>query len=452
MSRSAVVTLLATCVFSWLCGSARAQTTFHPAPPNHTKPLATPAIDAAAGDLLLASGSTLSPNIFRVRLAPRAIAPWRIEVRLFNGVYDSFLLGRTATVDNVAASSYIHIGTTSGPPLARYLCWYGFGRSEEAYVDLRGSIDPRTGAVFEAGQFVISPAPEVDLGAVPEQPLVLSARALQGARDLELHVFDAEWNALPYGSNDDAFPGASDPRLTFDAPPGVYHLAVADRESASHLPPDAHDLRASAHVLDFAGGFTCNSPDSLFDVEVVVLPGAGGSPLRVGVAQKFLSYEVLFFRLQVGTGQSSGSYCRGDEPALAPCGCGGNAPTQSGMGCLNSTGRGATAIASDHLTRGHVRVTLEDLPPHTTALGFAALSAAAPAQAHGGLSCIGAGAVRLGLVTADGAGSAALQSFVPTAAGFLTGQSVYFQAAYRDAAAAPGCQINFTNGFRFLVR
>ena len=122
------------------------------------------------------------------------------------------------------------------------------------------------------------------------------------------------------------------------------------------------------------------------------------------------------------------------------------------MGCVNSTGRGATAIALDQLQRGLWRVTLEDLPANTFALGFVGLQSAAPAQAFGGLSCVAPGAVRVGPVQADAAGTAVVPAYDPTAGGFLAGQTLFLQAAYRDAVAPTGCAVNFTSGFSFVAR
>lgn len=127
----------------------------------------------------------------------------------------------------------------------------------------------------------------------------------------------------------------------------------------------------------------------------------------------------------------------------------GNSPSQSGMGCINSSGRGATVIALDHLQQGQWRMTLEDLPAHTLALAFVGLQGSSPAQAFGGLSCIAPDAVRVGPVAADAAGTAVIPAFDPTAGGFLAGQTLYLQGAYRDALARAGCMINFTSGSSF---
>ena len=124
------------------------------------------------------------------------------------------------------------------------------------------------------------------------------------------------------------------------------------------------------------------------------------------------------------------------------------------MGCLNTTGRGATVVATDHVTPGSGawRLTFEDLPPQTLVLAFVGLQAGPPVLAFGGASCVAPGAARTAPVQADPAGTATLAALQPSALGFLVGQRLYVQGAYRDAVALPGCQVNFTSGYSFVVR
>jgi len=68
------------------------------------------------------------------------------------------------------------------------------------------------------------------------------------------------------------------------------------------------------------------------------------------------------------------------------------------------------------------------------------------------LSCIAPGALRVALAQADAAGTAVIPAYDPTASGFLAGQTLYLQAAYRDAIAPAGCGVNFTSGFSFVAR
>lgn len=424
--------------------------------PNEDKSTATPAVQMGSYDRLALGGSqgfAAPPNVFRIETEALPLDLYRYELR-FGWISPSTVLGRTATVDHVDAQSTTALQTmvNLGSP-SPYLCWYGFGKSEEVFVDFHVAGSGRMFSAFS--ELLASPVIERDLGGVPEGSNVLRARAVPGTTtpyDLELLVFDAEFNALPYGANDESSLSMEGPALRFDVPPGLYHVAVCDHPAATHLPPDVNDLRGVADVLDFAGALVCGSADTDVAIELLV-EDSGGAVLARGNETKFLAYEALWFRVQVGTGQSLSSFCPGDGSA-GPCGCLGTAPPNSRMGCQNSTGRGATMIGTDHVAAGSGwwRITLEDLPPQTLTIGFVGLQASAPAQLFGGMSCIAAGAVRTQAVQADQAGTAVLTALQPMALGFLVGQRLYVQGAYRDALAPVGCQINFTSGYSFVVR
>ena len=154
---------------------------------------------------------------------------------------------------------------------------------------------------------------------------------------------------------------------------------------------------------------------------------------------------MLWFQIDVGSAQSSLSFCPGDGTAGA-CACGTSAVGQ-GAGCANSTGRGARLFAHGSLQFFDVLYELEDLPPHTAAILFAGLNTSSGTPVFAGNSCVGGGLIRLGPVQADALGTARQESGSDFFnAGFLAGTTVYAQAAYRDNAAGTGCLANFTNG------
>lgn len=439
-----------------LASPALGQQNFLAVEPNQDKSTATRAIQMGSYDRLVVSGLFTfhtPPNVFRIEAEALPLDLYRYELR-FDWVSPSTVLGRTAVVDQVDPQSTTALQTmvNLGSP-SPYLSWYGFGKSEEVFVDFHVA---GGGRMFGASaELLASPVFERDLGSVPAGANVLRARAAPGTpanHDLELLVFDAELNALPYGSNDESALSLEGPALRFDVPPGLYHVAVCDHPAATHLPPDANDLRSAADVLDFRGALMCGSAETDVAIELLVEDGGGVVLAQVG-ATKVLPYETLWFRVQVGVGQALTSFCPGDG-SRGPCSCLGAAPPNSRMGCRNSTGRGATVIATDHITggTGAWRVTLEDLPPQTLAIAFVGLQATAPAQLFGGSSCIAPGAVRTPALQADQAGTAVITALQPIALGFLAGQRLYVQGAYRDALAPVGCQINFTSGYSFVVR
>jgi hypothetical protein len=425
--------------------------------PNQTKWEATPAFDLTAGDSIWVWAAGLWPNVFRVRTAPLPLRIYRHELRPTSASPTIprrlELLGNDAVTGTVYPQSLALLQSAGVPGSGHdFLAWYGFGKAEELYVDMAAIAGLRYPTTFSA-RLSTGFVPEVDLGAFPTDTYHLRANAVGVARDLELHVFDSEYNALPWGRMDEPT-STSVTGLTMAMPvnPGVYHVAVADHAAASHVPPNSGDLRLFANVLDFAGGFVCDDAESPYDVELSIGPQYG-APIATATARKILPYEVLWFRVQIGTTQSTGSFCPADG-SVGSCGCLGDAPQNSAMGCRNTSGRGATLIGftySYSAANAYLTLVGEDLPPFALALAFAGLTTAPPTPAGAGLLCLGPGALRLGTFQANAAGTTSSAAYDLRAAGFLSGQTVFVQAAYRDPLASAGCVVNLTSGFWFLV-
>jgi len=434
--------------------AAPAQNNFVSVEPNNTKFEATPALDFQSGDSLsvpLTLG--YDSNIFRLRHAPAPLGIYRHELRpqytLASRIFE--VLGRDAVTEFVYPQSLAVVQEAGdvGTP-HRFLAWYGFGKSDELYVDLAVSGAPRIPS-FASARLTTSPVTEVDVGVVAAALTTVRALPVGAPRDLELHAFDAEFNAIPGAliAESWGYPYGATTQLSLA--PGVYHFAVADHGTTSHLPPTYYDIRAQTAVLDYAGPFLCGSPDAGFDVELTL---QGNGVLTSANATKLLPFEVLWFRVQVDTGQSTSSFCPGDGTAGA-CGCLGASPVNSGMGCLNSTARGATAIASDlqpWIGGGSLDLFFEDLPPSTLLLAFLSPQAGVGTPVSAGLFCLGPGASRVGPFSADLAGTVRARGLTPSQAGFLVGQTVFVQGAYRDPVAGVGCVVNFTSGASFILR
>ena len=225
---------------------------------------------------------------------------------------------------------------------------------------------------------------------------------------------------------------------------GTYYLGVS--QGPLHLSePAGQDDIDYDDTLDFRGAAVSGRRDTGASFLLNVQPG-------VAVPGTFTApFEILWYRLDVGAGQNTSAFCPGDGSAGA-CACGPSAAGQ-GAGCVNSTGRGARLFAHGTLEWHSVFYELEDLPPGSLAIVFAALSAAPGQPSFGGNLCLDPGAIRLDPVQASAIGRARSRSGTPFfTAGYLAGTTVYAQAAYRDATAAPGCEVNLTNGEALTVR
>ncbi|MEM1452056.1 MAG: hypothetical protein AAGI22_23305 [Planctomycetota bacterium] len=426
---------------------AASQQTIFDLEPNATKDLATPATELVDGDMLVAFGfggcgsGPPDVDLFRARTAPLAPGIYRHDLVDAGSSSDGELrlVGLDAIQEITIPGSYDYLqqepldGTGNG-----FVSWYGFGKSEELYVDLYASYSCRSvvSAILDT-----NPVTPVDLGNVSSAANTthfVNVRA-EGATvplDLEIQVFDGEFNAIPGAGIDIA---GTDPVFASNGfVDGTYYVAVSDHNLATHLPHYVVDgeSRTLAGALDFPGGAACGSAEVGLDVRFELQSSAIGTISQV--VTKSSPYEILWFRFEVGAGPAVQSFCAGDG-SVAPCPNGNDAPAGSAMGCVNSTGRGATMMwARDR------EFVLEDLPQFSSALLFVGVQPATATPVGNGLLCIGAGAMRAGPIGSNLSGVASTNQWTPGLSGGLgaPGTTVYVQAAYRDSTTP---SFSFTN-------
>ncbi|WP_145205438.1 choice-of-anchor O protein [Planctomycetes bacterium Poly30] len=142
--------------------------------------------------------------------------------------------------------------------------------------------------------------------------------------------------------------------------------------------------------------------------------------------------------------------CLGDGTGT-PCPCGNESATDTGEGCMNSTGRGAllTATGSDSVAADDLLLGVEGLPSSTFALLFMAPNYG-PYFSSGfmngdGLTCLGSPAARVAIVQADAAGVLQFPTGLASTWTLDAGDTGVFQAGYRDASSTCGFGFNITN-------
>jgi hypothetical protein len=146
-------------------------------------------------------------------------------------------------------------------------------------------------------------------------------------------------------------------------------------------------------------------------------------------------------------------YCFGDGSG-GVCGCGN--PGGLGEGCANSTGGGATLLAT-----GSPVVELDTLEfeargmiPNQPALLFVGENAVNGGDGTlfgDGLRCAGGAVVRLGVRTPDAGGGASWGPGLAAAGGWQPGDVRYFQVWYRDPSPSGPCGsgFNLSHGLQF---
>lgn len=426
---------------------ASAQTTFFSVQPNETKDQATPALGMVDGDILsvpIGCPPFYDPEIFRVRTAPLAPGIYRqrlVPIQLAIGNYPT-ILGRSQFNGQIDEDSTVVVQqAVDQTSPTRFLQWYGFGESEEIYVDLDDTLDCRTSFDMQLETTPVTPTP-VASGANPGNTLFVTTTASSPTTDVDLWLFDADFDALPGSGERVTFNGA--PEVAAAVTEGTYYLGVSQGPFHHHQAAAISDAFDSDDVLDFRGAAVSGRRDVGATVE-----------LRIGTATVQATftepYEIHWFRIDVGTGQNAMAFCVGDgTDGACPCG---PSPAGQGAGCLNSTGRGARLYAHGSLRFFDVRYEMEDLPPFTTVVLFAGLSTSSGTPFYAGNLCLGTGLVRIGPFQADALGRASEDSgTVFFNAGFMTGSTVYCQAVYRDAVGGTGCLGNATNGAVVTIR
>ncbi|MEM8712558.1 MAG: hypothetical protein AAGG01_16515 [Planctomycetota bacterium] len=439
--------------------AAISQTTFQGVEPNQNKFEATPAPNMVAGDRLVTQETSFnSRNVFRVGTAPapRAIYRHRLARALQGFGYFSRadLQGRDA-LEDLALPQSVEVLASTGDLASgeeRFLSWYGFGKSEELYVDLGGSPASRAPGQAELSTVEVAPIAldPIPSGGVQGAFFLMQVRGTNDVLNTELQIFDSEFTPLYANGSDDlsSFDGPAQlyPRLD----DGRYYIAISDHELATHLPPTLlnQELEVPAKAMDFPGGAINGSAAYPLDLTLRIVVDGVSTEWDVTKSEP---YEILWFQLDVGPGQTTATFCSGDG-TLAPCpACASDAPLGAGTGCTNSTGRGAdlTAFRAPGFGTSSVRLHLEGMPVNASALVFISAGTASPVEIGGGLFCLGGGAYRQPIVTARLDGMATLlidQSVFPTS---MLGQTAYAQALYRDSGTA--CGLNVTSGSSFLL-
>ena len=157
------------------------------------------------------------------------------------------------------------------------------------------------------------------------------------------------------------------------------------------------------------------------------------------------------FSVSTDLGQS---FCSGGSSAGA-CPCGNTATP--GAGCANSTGVGASLLASgsSSIALDDLRLDAASLVPSRPALLFAGTTLAGGGSGvllGDGLRCAGGLVTRLGVRMASASGDASWEPDLATDLGLAGGETRYFQVWYRDGLGSPcSSGFNLSSGVQLLV-
>ncbi|TWT44260.1 Proprotein convertase P-domain protein [Phycisphaerae bacterium RAS1] len=278
---------------------APAQVSFPEVEPNDDKPTATPITGPVAGDTIIGtSDSPAAPDYFRLALPAATPALYRHRLALTVGASSHTVSLRGLTQSNGvigAAEAEVQASTgLSSPP--HMVQWYGFGRGEQLYCRVTGSSAQSPGYVLLMATEVITP---IDIGDFMEGSIELTTAGQGHSTDTDLWVYDANFAAVDGFGNDDALGEPhTQSRLSRFFSPGVYYIAVTQRNFANHLASPVDDDLRSGAVLDFpdAAASSSNSADRILTFAVTDSRGTA----RIACAKES-AYEVVWAKMRVAS-------------------------------------------------------------------------------------------------------------------------------------------------------
>jgi hypothetical protein len=211
------------------------------------------------------------------------------------------VIGTPSTTDTqIQASSTLTTPT-------RFNQWYGFGKEEEIYYQVTGTASTTGDYVATLERTAVTP---VDIATAFSPGDITILTLGQGhTTDTEIHVFDANFNAIVGYSNDDeaaaavsGVPSATGTTLqsVLKRPyaAGTYYIMIANFNTCTNLPsPSDDDFRTGA-LLDFPNAVANSSTTANLNIAFTVTDGVNTvqtPATRVG------AFEVNWFKMTVGT-------------------------------------------------------------------------------------------------------------------------------------------------------
>ncbi|MDZ4772450.1 MAG: hypothetical protein SGI72_04880 [Planctomycetota bacterium] len=295
--------------------SAVGAQTFLEVEPNSQKSEATPILGIVNGNTIggvttgvdITVGSTLvtTADYYRVKTAalPLGIYKHRLSqpqlpyVTTIRGLDQTGApgIGGTAGVADVTAQT----ATITSPLLFNQ--WYGFGKEEEVYWRIFGAASTTSPYQMTFTTLAVTPTnitPTFEAGSLTISTVGLTAN------DTHVHLYDANLDALPGGSNDDVYPpNGVNCEITRTLTAGIYYIAMSRNNTAWNQPAPADDGYANGALMDFPNvlvrsiNFPTGAQDWTFSVQA-----ANGLHTQPNLIPPFSPYEVTWWRITVVNG------------------------------------------------------------------------------------------------------------------------------------------------------
>jgi hypothetical protein len=304
-----------------LASAGHAQTIWPEIEPNNTKAeaLVNGAFPLEAGDGItgastgstVAGAGTANPDVFLIRtsLLPLGVYRHRLvlnsataghtaTIRALNQVQATAgawpcSIGLAGTTDSTAQTAQVVSGS-------RITQWYGFGRGEQLYYRVTGTTVTTADytAILETEPVAIQ-----DIGAWQTGQITISTVPPGHGNDVDLIVYDSNFNPIPGYSNDGASINGGHTanlntavHLRREYAPGTYYLAVSNFDLMNDLGSPCDDNRRSGLILDFPDAIVNSSATAPVHVHFNISDAWGNVQIN---GTKLSAFEVRWFRFTV---------------------------------------------------------------------------------------------------------------------------------------------------------
>jgi hypothetical protein len=293
--------------------------------PNDTKAdaLTQGAFVLAPGDSItgLSMGATGSEiDCFLVQTAPMPPGIYRHRLVLTTGS-----VGHTLTIrglNQVAAGASVWPGAIGTPGATdavaqtaatvgttRVAQWYGFGKEEQIFVRVTGLATTQAPYTLTLETEAVTP---LDCGSWMQGVLTISSVPPGHGNDVDMWVYDENFNALPgYGSDGASTNGGHTLNTNLPAHlrrhfgPGVYYLAISNFDLINNQGSPSDDNRRTGTLLDYPDAVLNGSATAPVHVHFTIADAVSQTQFN---STKSEAFEVRWHRFEVG-GPSHGACC-----------------------------------------------------------------------------------------------------------------------------------------------
>jgi hypothetical protein len=243
----------------------------------------------------------------------------RLTLLANNGASQLLLIGRRQVNGSILPGSEVPLQNVSALTTPQYVQWYQRAASGQVLVAVQHARGSDGAYQLLLEQSLITPPPLTAAPLVPGPMTFSTADDPENFLDTALRLYNADFSVIVGASNDDAAPGIFTSRLARTIPAGTYFLAVSTSPLCVLDPAPPDDAYRDWPTMRFAG--TTASGDALADPKPITLRITDFSGTRTVNITRTQAWEVLWYRVQVGSLGCGPSDIAATDASPGPDGC-----------------------------------------------------------------------------------------------------------------------------------